>query len=148
MHTERRSPRVLKWRITGRRPVIVDVIPLHCHPTGSLASQNPMEQSDRNNPFSAPSSGGALKPKTGSTADAIKIAISIFLMICLLPFIPFGMVPKAAFLFGTSYAIYNYSTKLKSEKDVRECPNCRRIVGVNTRICPRCEQQLINEPAV
>ena len=28
MHTERRSPRVLKWRITCRRPVIVDVITL------------------------------------------------------------------------------------------------------------------------
>ena len=28
MHTEPRSPRVLKWRITGRRPVIVDVMSL------------------------------------------------------------------------------------------------------------------------
>ena len=28
MHTERRSPCVLKWRITCRRPVIADVIPL------------------------------------------------------------------------------------------------------------------------
>ena len=28
MHTERRSPCVLKWRITCRRPVIVDVIQL------------------------------------------------------------------------------------------------------------------------
>ena len=28
MHTERRSPCVLKWRITCRRPVIVDVITL------------------------------------------------------------------------------------------------------------------------
>ena len=31
MHTERRSPRVLKWRITGRRPVIAAVIPLRNH---------------------------------------------------------------------------------------------------------------------
>ena len=28
MHTERRSPCVLKWTVTCRRPVIVDVIPL------------------------------------------------------------------------------------------------------------------------
>ena len=31
MHTERRSSRVLKWRITGRRPVVVDVIHLFLH---------------------------------------------------------------------------------------------------------------------
>ena len=30
MHTERRSPCVLKWRVTCRRPVIVDVIPTCC----------------------------------------------------------------------------------------------------------------------
>ena len=29
MHTERRSPCVLKWRVTCRRPVIVDVITFH-----------------------------------------------------------------------------------------------------------------------
>ena len=30
MHTERRSPCVLKWRVTCRRPVIADVIRLPC----------------------------------------------------------------------------------------------------------------------
>ena len=35
MHTERRSPCVLKWRITCRRPVIVVVIPLRALPVGT-----------------------------------------------------------------------------------------------------------------
>ena len=80
-----------------------------------------MADSEPDNPFSAPSEG----PVRGSLSflDVTKIAISILLMFCITLFIPLGLIGKLVFLFGTSFAIYNFATKMWSQNNVTECPN-------------------------
>jgi len=99
-----------------------------------------MTNETADNPYSAPKAEALGEAFT--MLDAIKIVISVVIMICLTAFIPFGLIGKLAFLFGTSYAIYNSFKKTKSENNVIECPNCNRVIGRNTPICPRCEQRI------
>ena len=77
-----------------------------------------------------------------SMFEVVKLVISVVIILFLTLFIPFGLLGKGAYLFGASFGIYNYAMKMKGEKNVINCPNCERVLGANTTICPRCEHRL------
>ena len=95
MHTERRSPCVLKWRVTCRRPVIVAVIPLNM--------PDP-------NPYSSPWSVGSTKlaaplPAYTRWITWLTISLSIFALLAtygypsrMTPFWYFVLLPSLALL--------------------------------------------------
>ena len=81
MHTERRSPCVLKWRITCRRPVIVDVIPPNDTDSDSVTMDAKLEST--HNPYCSPDSSGSTEPVEQSGLRWLLTGLAVFLA-CLL----------------------------------------------------------------
>ena len=102
-----------------------------------------MPESSDNKPYSTPAGNAANGPSNRlGVVDWIKVIACIPLALLILPFIPFGLIGKGIYAVGISFAIFNYSNKLKSTNNVINCPKCERVVSVSTSICPRCETRL------
>ncbi len=106
-----------------------------------------MRETENGDPYSPPRSADEhptrLPEPTAklSGGDWAKIVVSIVILLCILPCIPFGVIGKAAYAFGTSFAIFNYWQRLKNSKSVTRCPECQRIIAQSTSICPRCNHR-------